>query len=129
MPEGTLRDKLSEFGAFSEQLCGALSRQILSGLEYLHGQDVLHRDLKCSNLLLDVSGRVKISDFGCSRQISQDDHAKTLTGSPWWLPPELLNGAAYGEAADIWSFGCTVVELLTGRSPWAEQISADHPIA
>lgn len=129
MPEGTLRDKLLEFGAFSEKLCGALSRQILRGLEYLHEQDVIHRDLKCSNLLLDVSGRVKISDFGCSRWIAKGGQAKTLAGSPLWLAPELLIGDKYDQSADIWSFGCTVLELLTAKPPWHDQISAENAVA
>ncbi|CAE8655909.1 unnamed protein product [Polarella glacialis] len=129
MPEGTLRDKIQEFGAFQESLCSALAEQILLGLEYLHEQQVLHRDLKCSNLLLDVSGRVKISDFGCSRWIEKGDQAKTLIGSPYWLPPELLVGDSYDQAADIWSFGCTVVELLTGKIPWSTQVTADNPLA
>jgi len=129
MSEGSLKEKLAEFGAFQEDLCCALARQILLSLEYLHSMRVLHRDLKCSNLLLDVSGRVKISDFGCSRWITVGDEAKTLIGSPWWLPPELLRGEAYGPSADIWSFGCTIIELLTAKAPWTNQISADHPIA
>jgi len=129
MPEGSLKDKLREFGAFQESLCRASSRQILLGLGYLHCMRVLHRDLKCSNLLLDPGGRVKISDFGCARWLSGDDRARTLVGSPWWLAPEIISGKAYNEAADIWSFGCTVVELLTGELPWSNQITADNPLA
>lgn len=129
MPEGTLKDKIDEFGAFQEELCAALCEQVLRGLAYLHDQQVMHRDLKCSNLLLDVSGRVKISDFGCSRWISEEDMAKSLVGSPFWLPPELLVGAPYDQSADIWSFGCAVVELLTASRPWAKQVTADNPLA
>ncbi|CAE7410406.1 unnamed protein product [Symbiodinium sp. CCMP2592] len=129
MPEGTLKDKIEEFGAFQEDLCAALGEQVLKGLEYLHGQQVLHRDLKCSNLLLDVSGRVKISDFGCSRWIAKEVLAMSLVGSPFWLPPELLIGAPYDQSADIWSFGCSVIELLTALRPWATQVTADNPLA
>lgn len=129
MPEGSLKDKLTEYGQFQEDLCCKVAREILRGLEYLHGNNVLHRDLKCSNLLLDSANRVKIADFGCSRWVGSQDNAKTFVGSPWWLPPELLGGEPYNHSADIWSFGCSVVELLTGRSPWAEQINADHPLA
>ncbi|CAJ1455616.1 unnamed protein product [Effrenium voratum] len=129
MPEGTLKDKIEEFGAFQEDLCAALGQQVLQGLDYLHEQRVMHRDLKCSNLLLDVSGRVKISDFGCSRWIAKEDLAKSLVGSPFWLPPELLIGAFYDQSADIWSFGCSLVELLTGKRPWMKQVTADNPLA
>lgn len=129
MPEGSLADKLREFGAFQESLCCASSRQILLGIGYLHSKRVLHRDLKCSNLLLDPTGRVKISDFGCARWLSSDDKAKTFVGSPWWVAPEIISGDAYNEAADIWSFGCTIVELLTGHLPWAKQVTADNPLA
>jgi len=126
MPEGSLKDKLREFGAFQESLCCASARQILLGLVYLHSKRILHRDLKCSNLLLDATGCVKISDFGCARWLCGDEQAKTLVGSPWWLAPEIISGSAYDEAADIWSFGCTNVELLTGHLPWAQQITADN---
>lgn len=129
MPEGTLKDKIEEFGAFQEDLCAALGEQVLKGLEYLHEQQVLHRDLKCGNLLLDVSGRVKISDFGCSRWIAKEVLAMSLVGSPFWLPPELLIGAPYDQSADIWSFGCSVIELLTALRPWATQVTADNPLA
>lgn len=129
MPEGTLKDKIDEFGAFQEELCAALCEQVLNGLAYLHDQQVMHRDLKCSNLLLDVSGRVKISDFGCSRWISKEDLAKSLVGSPFWLPPELLVGAPYDQSADIWSFGCATVELLTASRPWVKQVTADNALA
>lgn len=129
MPDGTLKDKLREFGPFQDKLCCASSRQILLGLGYLHSKTVLHRDLKCSNLLLDPTGRVKISDFGCARWLSSDEEAKTFVGSAWWVAPEILSGNAYNEAADIWSFGCTNVELLTGHLPWAQQVTADNPLA
>eukprot|EP00405_Crypthecodinium_cohnii_P025486 CAMPEP_0206491422 /NCGR_PEP_ID=MMETSP0324_2-20121206/44987_1 /ASSEMBLY_ACC=CAM_ASM_000836 /TAXON_ID=2866 /ORGANISM="Crypthecodinium cohnii, Strain Seligo" /LENGTH=327 /DNA_ID=CAMNT_0053972611 /DNA_START=127 /DNA_END=1110 /DNA_ORIENTATION=+ len=116
MPRGTLRQQLSEFGAFQESFCAGLSQQILSGLAYLHDQRVIHRDLKCSNILV---------DFGCSREISAGSQAKTFRGSPLWLAPELLCAEKYDLSADIWSFGCTVLELLTAELPWHGEIAAE----
>ncbi|KAJ0097255.1 hypothetical protein Patl1_27219 [Pistacia atlantica] len=93
-------------------------RQLLTGLHYCHVNQVLHRDIKGSNLLIDNEGNLKLADFGLARSFSYD-HNNTLTNrviTLWYRPPELLLGATrYGPAVDMWSVGCIFAELLNGK--------------
>ncbi|KAI5669878.1 hypothetical protein M9H77_19731 [Catharanthus roseus] len=93
-------------------------RQLLTGLHYCHVNQVLHRDIKGSNLLIDNEGNLKLADFGLARSFS-GDHNANLTNrviTLWYRPPELLLGATkYGPAVDMWSVGCIFAELLNGK--------------
>ncbi|XP_052196226.1 cyclin-dependent kinase C-1 [Diospyros lotus] len=93
-------------------------RQLLTGLHYCHVNQVLHRDIKGSNLLIDNEGNLKLADFGLARSFS-NDHNANLTNrviTLWYRPPELLLGATkYGPAVDMWSVGCIFAELLNGK--------------
>ncbi|CAI0542274.1 unnamed protein product [Linum tenue] len=93
-------------------------RQLLTGLHYCHVNQVLHRDIKGSNLLIDNEGNLKLADFGLARSFS-NDHNANLTNrviTLWYRPPELLLGATkYGPAVDMWSVGCIFAELLHGK--------------
>ncbi|GAA0162503.1 non-receptor serine/threonine protein kinase [Lithospermum erythrorhizon] len=93
-------------------------RQLLTGLHYCHVNQVLHRDIKGSNLLIDNNGNLKLADFGLARSCSTD-HNANLTNrviTLWYRPPELLLGATkYGPAVDMWSVGCIFAELLHGK--------------
>ncbi|ONK75549.1 uncharacterized protein A4U43_C03F18060 [Asparagus officinalis] len=93
-------------------------RQLLTGLHYCHVNQVLHRDIKGSNLLIDNDGNLKLADFGLARSFSSD-HNGNLTNrviTLWYRPPELLLGATkYGPAVDMWSVGCIFAELLHGK--------------
>jgi serine/threonine protein kinase len=103
--------------------------KILDGLHYLHQSHVVHCDLKAANILTTKTGNVKLSDFGVSlnlrnlRQI-ENERKDVVAGTPNWMAPEVieLKGASY--ASDIWSLGCTVVELLTGRPPYADILNS-----
>ncbi|XP_030535035.1 cyclin-dependent kinase C-1-like isoform X1 [Rhodamnia argentea] len=93
-------------------------KQLLTGLHYCHVNQVLHRDIKGSNLLIDNEGKLKLADFGLARSFS-NDHVGNLTNrviTLWYRPPELLLGATkYGPAVDMWSVGCIFGELLYGK--------------
>ncbi|KAL5545916.1 hypothetical protein UlMin_005603 [Ulmus minor] len=93
-------------------------RQLLTGLHYCHVNQVLHRDIKGSNLLIDNEGNLKLADFGLARSFS-NDHNANLTNrviTLWYRPPELLLGTTkYGPAVDMWSVGCIFAELLHGK--------------
>ncbi|PRP78026.1 serine/threonine kinase 3-like [Planoprotostelium fungivorum] len=91
----------------------------LKGLRYLHHQGVIHRDIKCANILLTYEGEVKIADFGVSKQLDDSGKCSTLTGSPYWMAPEVLiiRGREYSYKADVWSLGVTCIEMSTGVPP------------
>ncbi|XP_011001898.1 PREDICTED: cyclin-dependent kinase C-2-like isoform X1 [Populus euphratica] len=93
-------------------------RQLLTGLHYCHINQVLHRDIKGSNLLIDNEGNLKLADFGLARSFS-NEHQSNLTNrviTLWYRPPELLLGSTkYGPAVDMWSVGCIFAELLHGK--------------
>ncbi|XP_023739694.1 mitogen-activated protein kinase kinase kinase 1 [Lactuca sativa] len=100
----------------------AYTRQILSGLNYLHERKVVHRDIKCANILVDANGSVKLADFGLAKATTLND-IKSCKGTPYWMAPEVVNNSrsnnGYGLAADIWSLGCTVLEMLTRKIPYS----------
>ncbi|KAI3448305.1 hypothetical protein Pfo_004970 [Paulownia fortunei] len=112
--------KLYEKYQLRDSQVSAYTRQILSGLNYLHCRNVVHRDIKCANILVDVSGSVKLADFGLAKATKLND-IKSCKGTPFWMAPEVVNhkNHGYGRAADIWSLGCTVLEMLTGQIPYS----------
>ncbi|KAK4741812.1 hypothetical protein SAY87_025400 [Trapa incisa] len=114
-------------GAITESVVRSFTRHILSGLAYLHSKKTIHRDIKGANLLVDASGVVKLADFGMAKHLSGPTYDLSLKGSPYWMAPELMNAVMQKDsrsdvalAVDIWSLGCTVIEMLTGRPPWSE---------
>ncbi|KAK9270789.1 hypothetical protein L1049_026374 [Liquidambar formosana] len=98
----------------------AYTRQILHGLKYLHDRNVVHRDIKCANILVDASGSVKLADFGLAKATKLND-VKSCQGTAFWMAPEVVNrkNQGYGLPADIWSLGCTVLEMLTSQIPYS----------
>ncbi|GFP87601.1 mitogen-activated protein kinase kinase kinase 1 [Phtheirospermum japonicum] len=97
----------------------AYTRQILHGLKYLHNRNVVHRDIKCANILVESNGLVKLADFGLAKAVKLND-AKSCKGTAFWMAPEVVRSQGYGLAADIWSLGCTVLEMLTRRFPYSD---------
>ncbi|KAK2429627.1 mitogen-activated protein kinase kinase kinase [Trifolium repens] len=98
----------------------AYTRQILHGLKHLHDRNIVHRDIKCANILVDANGSVKVADFGLAKAIKFND-IKSCQGTAFWMAPEVVKGKVkgYGLPADIWSLGCTVLEMLTGKLPYS----------
>jgi serine/threonine protein kinase len=133
VPGGSLRYIIDKFGPLKENLIKKYLKQILDALEYLHSKKIVHRDIKCANILLDVKGNIKFSDFGCSGQMldnefvnelssvgNSDEFLDSLKGTLPWMAPEVVLQQKYGKRADIWSLGCTLIELSTGQAPWGK---------
>ncbi|KAL9592531.1 MAG: hypothetical protein Q9179_006627, partial [Wetmoreana sp. 5 TL-2023] len=122
---GSVGSCLRKHGKFEQSLVSSLTRQTLAGLAYLHREGVLHRDLKADNILLDVDGTCKISDFGISKKtdnIYGNDITNNMQGSVFWMAPEVIrsHGQGYSAKVDIWSLGCVVLEMFAGRRPWSK---------
>ncbi|KAG2631313.1 mitogen-activated protein kinase kinase kinase 5-like [Panicum virgatum] len=113
------------YGAMTESVVRNFTRHILRGLAFLHGQKIMHRDIKGANLLVDVQGVVKLADFGMAKHLSTAAPNLSLKGTPYWMAPEmvqatLMKDVGYDLAVDIWSLGCTIIEMFDGKPPWSD---------
>ncbi|VDB91802.1 unnamed protein product [Peniophora sp. CBMAI 1063] len=117
---GSLNHICKRFGKFPENLVAVYISQVLEGLVYLHDQGVIHRDIKGANILTTKDGAVKLADFGVASNTTAAGAANddAVVGSPYWMAPEVIEQSGATTASDIWSVGCTVIELLEGRPPY-----------
>ncbi|KAK7269332.1 hypothetical protein RIF29_22057 [Crotalaria pallida] len=121
---GSISSLLGKFGAFPEAVIRTYTKQLLLGLEYLHKNGIMHRDIKGANILVDNKGCIKLADFGASKQVVElatISGAKSMKGTPYWMAPEVILQTGHDFSADIWSVGCTVIEMATGKPPWSQQ--------
>lgn len=132
---GSLHSISKNFGRFPENLVGLYMSQVLHGLLYLHEQGVIHRDIKGANILTTKQGLVKLADFGVASRTT-GLHESSVVGTPYWMAPEVIELAGATTASDIWSLGCTVIELLDGKPPYHKLqpmpalfriVNDDHP--
>lgn len=132
---GSLHSISKNFGRFPENLVGLYMSQVLHGLLYLHEQGVIHRDIKGANILTTKQGLVKLADFGVASRTT-GLHESSVVGTPYWMAPEVIELSGATTASDIWSLGCTVIELLDGKPPYHKLqpmpalfriVNDDHP--
>ncbi|CAG8918167.1 unnamed protein product [Penicillium salamii] len=132
---GSLHSIAKNFGRFPENLVGLYMSQVLHGLLYLHEQGVIHRDIKGANILTTKEGLVKLADFGVASRTTGLSES-SVVGTPYWMAPEVIELSGATTASDIWSLGCTVIELLEGKPPYHSMqpmpalfriVNDDHP--
>ncbi|KAK8479473.1 hypothetical protein V6N13_046596 [Hibiscus sabdariffa] len=119
---GSIYKLLQEYGQLGEPAIRSYTQQILSGLAYLHSKSTVHRDIKGANILVDPNGRgIKVADFGMAKHIAGQSCPLSFKGSPYWMAPEVIrNSSGCNLAVDIWSLGCTVLEMATTKPPWSQ---------
>jgi serine/threonine protein kinase len=139
---GSLASIVKRYGRLPESLTGMYTLQVLEGLHYLHDQGVIHRDIKGANILVSTNGQVKLADFGVATKLESglDSGAGTVVGTPYrmapeperlpsvrerppsrgryWMAPEIIQLSGFSAASDVWSVGCTVIELISAKPPF-----------
>nr|XP_054492528.1 mitogen-activated protein kinase kinase kinase 19 [Agelaius phoeniceus] len=126
VPGGSISSILNRFGPLPEVVLCKYTKQILQGVAYLHDNCVVHRDIKGNNVMLMPTGVIKLIDFGCARRLAwaslsgtRGELLRSVHGTPYWMAPEVISDSGYGRKSDIWSVGCTVFEMATGKPPLA----------
>jgi len=129
VPGGSIASVLHRFGPIPEKVVRKYTKQILTGLEFLHTHQIIHRAIKGANLFLDTNGIIKLADFGALKRLESllqlRSNDKSLEGLVAWMAPEVIKQEGYNRPCDIWSVGCTLIEMFTGRPPWSD-VWADH---
>lgn len=116
---GNMYKYLKHHGPLAERDVAKYCRQILDALKYLHSCGVIHRDLKLSNVLIDIDFNIKICDFGLATQLEHPDEEHfTICGTPNYIAPEIASQKAHGFPADLWAVGCLCFSFLTGTPPF-----------
>ncbi|XP_060047314.1 mitogen-activated protein kinase kinase kinase 1 isoform X2 [Erinaceus europaeus] len=132
MAGGSVAHLLSKYGAFKESVVINYTEQLLRGLSYLHENQIIHRDVKGANLLIDSTGqRLRIADFGAAARLASKgtgagEFQGQLLGTIAFMAPEVLRGQQYGRSCDVWSVGCAIIEMTCAKPPWNAEKHSNH---
>jgi len=120
LPGGDLSYHLNNMGRFNEKLTQFYAAEIGLALNNLHGRNIIYRDLKASNTLLDLEGHIRLADFGMAKQMSTEIPAYSFSfcGTTRYMAPEIIKETGYGSAVDWWAYGVLLFQMLTGRFPY-----------